>query len=503
MRITNNMIMGNTKTNINGNKINVDTLNSQMSSQKKINKPSDDPVIAIRALRLRSSLSQINQYYEKNIPDAESWLEVTETALNNMKKVLTDIHTLCVNGATGTMNEEDRNTVLKQLQALSKQVYSEGDADYAGRTVFTGYKTNNTLTFQTDSTDSYNIKEYLSYENMEEFRYSYGNVDTPTAADVANKTSVNSPGETTVSRLRLAYDNISRITSSGLNYSYTAADGSTVSDTLAVTTMTTADLENIHYAVADDKVVFNKDTGEFLLGKDIASDFNSKHATFNVSYDKTGFNKGEIKPENYYDCVNTSDAANPVSYTNYDMQGNRINQDIEYTIAANQTLTVNTQANDVFDSDIKRDVDDLINVVQEAINVHDTVDRIKSMMTEQQYSDKDSQKYLQSSLDAASKQADYEDDRLEKLFGKGLPKIEGYMSSVNIAITDVGSKGQRLDITKTRMSNQQTTVETLKSDNEDAQLSEIVIDYTAAYMAYQASLQAAAKIEKQTLLDYI
>ena len=170
MRITNNMIMGNTKTNINGNKINVDTLNSQMSSQKKINKPSDDPVIAIRALRLRSSLSQINQYYEKNIPDAESWLEVTETALNNMKKVLTDIHTLCVNGATGTMNEEDRNTVLKQLQALSKQVYSEGDADYTGRTLVTGYKTNNTLTFQTDSTDSYNIKEYLSYENMEEFR---------------------------------------------------------------------------------------------------------------------------------------------------------------------------------------------------------------------------------------------------------------------------------------------------------------------------------------------
>lgn len=503
MRVTNNMIMSNTKININGNKTSLDTLNSQMSSQKKINKPSDDPVIAIRALRLRSSLSQINQYYEKNIPDAESWLEVTETALKNMKEVLKDIHTLCVNGATGTMNEEDRNTILKQLQALSKQVYSEGDADYAGRTVFTGYKTNTTLTFQTDSTDSYNIKEFLSYEDIEEFRYSYGSVDTPTAADVAGKTAVNAPGETTVSRLRLAYDNITDITSGGLKYSYTAADGSVVSDTLAVTTMTTADLENIHYAVADNKVIFNKDTGEFLIGSDIASDLNSKHATLSVSYDKTGFSKGEIKPENYYDCVNTSDASNPISYTNYDKQGNRINQDIEYTIAANQTLTVNTQANDVFDSDIKRDVEDLINVVQEAIGAHDTVDRIKSMMAEQQYSDKDSQKYLQSCLDAASKQADYADDRLEKLFGKGMTKFEGYLSSVNIAITDVGSKGQRLDITKTRMSNQQTTVEALKSDNEDAQLSEIVIDYTAAYTAYQASLQAAAKIEKQTLLDYI
>ena len=62
MRVTNNMIMSNTKININGNKTNVNTLNNQMTSQKKISRPSDDPVIAIRALRLRSSLSQINQY---------------------------------------------------------------------------------------------------------------------------------------------------------------------------------------------------------------------------------------------------------------------------------------------------------------------------------------------------------------------------------------------------------------------------------------------------------
>lgn len=495
--------MSNTKTNINGNKFNLDTLNGQMSSQKKISKPSDDPVIAIRALRLRSSLSQINQYYEKNIPDAESWLDVTETALTNMKKVLTDIHTLCVNGSTGTMNQEDRNTVLKQLQALSKQVYSEGDADYAGRTVFTGYKTNNTLTFQTDSTDSYNIKEYMSYEDIEEYQYSYGAVDTPTAGDVAAQKAVVEPGKNTVSRLCLAYDGVTDITSSGLNYSYVAADGTTVNDTLKVTTMTTAELENIHYAVADDAVIFNKTTGEFLLGKDVASDMNSKHASFSVSYDKTGFTKGEIKPENYYDCVNTTDAANPVTYTNYDSQGNRINQDIEYTIATNQTLIVNTQANDVFDSDIMRDVNDLINSVQESIRAHDTVDAIQSMMTEYQYSDPDSQAYLKECLNVANKQMDYADSWLENLFGRGLTKFEDYMESVNVAITDVGSKGQRLEITKTRMSNQQTTVESLKSDNEDEQISDIVIDYTSAYTAYQASLQAAAKIEKQTLLDYI
>ena len=58
MRITNNIILHNTSININGNKGNVDTLNNQMTSQKKIQRPSDDPVTAIRALRLRSTLSE-------------------------------------------------------------------------------------------------------------------------------------------------------------------------------------------------------------------------------------------------------------------------------------------------------------------------------------------------------------------------------------------------------------------------------------------------------------
>ena len=65
MRITNNMMLRTTASNINTNKLNVNSLNNQMSSQKKISRPSEDPVVAIRALRLRSNLSEINQYYEE------------------------------------------------------------------------------------------------------------------------------------------------------------------------------------------------------------------------------------------------------------------------------------------------------------------------------------------------------------------------------------------------------------------------------------------------------
>ncbi len=84
MRITNKIMQNNSLYNINNNKISEDTLNTMMSTGKKITRPSDDPVIAIRALRLRSSVSQISQYYEKNAKDAESWLNVTADALSTV-----------------------------------------------------------------------------------------------------------------------------------------------------------------------------------------------------------------------------------------------------------------------------------------------------------------------------------------------------------------------------------------------------------------------------------
>ena len=150
MRITNGMMMSNTKTNINNNKVSVDKLNTRMSTQKKINKPSDNALIAIRSLRLNDTLSQINQFYKNNIPDAESWMEVTETALKNMETIMKEAYKLAVNGATDTLTEDDRNTILTQLQSLSSQLYHESNSDYAGRTVFTGYKTNETVTFNND-----------------------------------------------------------------------------------------------------------------------------------------------------------------------------------------------------------------------------------------------------------------------------------------------------------------------------------------------------------------
>ena len=161
MRITNKIMQRNNLSNINTNKVYQDKLSTQMSTQKKINRPSDDPVVAIRALRLRSNVTEITQYYSKNIPDAESWLSVTEDALKNLTQIMTNMLSQCTKGSNGALKTEDRQIILEQMKALGEEVYSTGDADYAGRYVFTGYRTDTSLSFEKEQTLNYKITEQL------------------------------------------------------------------------------------------------------------------------------------------------------------------------------------------------------------------------------------------------------------------------------------------------------------------------------------------------------
>ena len=76
MRITNQMISNNSLRNLQTSTRRLDTLTQQLTSGQKIQRASEDPVVAVRALKLRNTVSQLYQYKEKNIKDAESWMEL-------------------------------------------------------------------------------------------------------------------------------------------------------------------------------------------------------------------------------------------------------------------------------------------------------------------------------------------------------------------------------------------------------------------------------------------
>ena len=508
MRITNTMITRNTKTNINSNKILVDKYNTQMTTQKKISKASEDPVIAIRSLRLSTTLSHIDQYVENNIPDASAWMDVTETALTNMKSLLTDIRTHCVNGASDSLTADDRQIILDGLKALADQVYLEGNADYAGKSVFTGYRTDSTLTFIEDEPETvYEITQNFSFADLEEHRYYTGDVVVPEAVTDNVGACTTKVSENSYERIRLAYgegiqlDNLSyTINGQKTDLIATSEDGTvaTAANVQIFETEAAWEAANGEKIIADDTIVFIEATGEMIFGKELANTISDGLATLTVDYTKKGFDEGELRPEYYYDCKDITDD-DPTKHVEYTKQDQKIN----YTIANNTTITINTQASDVYNADIMRDVEELINVVQRATAAHDKVEKVTIMMAEAQYQGEEDQKILQSYLDAAQKEADFADDHLQKTYEHYITRFNGYMESTTIAITNIGSMKNRLTMTQTRVENQQTTIEELKSQNEDRDISDIIIDYYASYNAYQSSLTAAGKLGERSLLDYI
>ena len=129
MRITNKIMQSNTLYNINQNKVVQDKLNKQITTRKKVTKPSDDPVVAIRALRLRSNLNEITQYYEKNIPDAKNWMDVTETAVATTADIVTNMIEQFQKGSKGSMTTSDKATILESLKQLREEVYATGESD--------------------------------------------------------------------------------------------------------------------------------------------------------------------------------------------------------------------------------------------------------------------------------------------------------------------------------------------------------------------------------------
>lgn len=167
MRITNNMLINNMMNNIGNNLMRMDKYQSQLATGKKIQVPSDDPVVAARALKLRTDVSEVEQY-KSNIKDAQSWMDITETTLSSIGDVLHRARELAVEGANGSQSADDQMKINAEAEQLRAQLIHLANTTYAGRYIFSGYSTDKG--FIDESTGKFAI----DVSNSEKIRYEIG-----------------------------------------------------------------------------------------------------------------------------------------------------------------------------------------------------------------------------------------------------------------------------------------------------------------------------------------
>ena len=480
MRITNNMMISNTMRNVNKSKTNLYTTEQQMSTQKKIDKPSDDPIVAIRALSLRTSLNEITQYLEKNVPDAQSWIQITETSMDSMDGILSDIYTYCNQGSTDSFTITDRQAIIDSIKQLKEEYYSEGNADFSERYVFTGYRTDSSLTFLSDAEANvqYSITQKFGEDDFSSTKYMKNAVDVSNVASIA---AADTPEMESVFRLRLAYSACSEAVPATVN-----ADGTA----MTVESLTSDEFQQLLSGAGldDNKAYYISDIGEVAFSENTYQDIKDKE--IEITYQKDKFAKYDLKPEHYFDC---SDLTNGVNYT-YNP-----NQAIEYAINFSQTIRVNTGAEKVLDYRFGRDLDDLCSSLSLVQEVEEKLKKLGDMKATGIYSEKD----IDSMISATQKELDYAKDNMKKTFSKGMTFTKGLQQKVSEEISDLGSRSVRLTLTKSRLTQQQTTFKDLKSSNEDVELENIAIEFSAAETVYQAAIATASKSVRQSLLDYL
>lgn len=502
MRVTNQMVTSNSLRNMQKSMQRVSNLNQQVTTGKKISAPSEDPVIAIRALKLRTTCDQLEQYKKKNIQDALSWLGTTQTSIENVYDRLKDVYVYAEQGATDTFQTPDRQTIVNELLSLKEAIYSEGGVTYAGRYLFSGYKTETNLRFQDNAAKkglSYNITENISPDKIEVKNVVLNEIDPSQLDGILNGDDYNAPEKASVYKLRLAYNNLDK-TAADISIRVMKEDGS-VAETITPTIKQPTDTAT-YYDVAADGVNYIPETGEVIFGEEVYNRI-KEQANISVNYNKSEFAVGDLRPEMYFDCVQHKEMPDgTIKHTTFDMD--KEGQSIQYEVNFSQYVTVNAEGREFITHDMGNKIDDLASAVQDVLDIEKTIAKLKEKLSDPQYKDdEDAVAQINKMLEGADVELAMKRENMQQLFGRNMTNFQNFMEQVSEVQARVGTTYSKVELIQVRVTEQLANFDDLRSSNEDVETEEVAIEMYQAELVYESSLATTASVIQKTLLDYL
>jgi flagellar hook-associated protein 3 FlgL len=112
----------------------------QLSTQKRINRVSDDPIGLSQALKRKSQINNYDQFI-KNIEFSKGFLERTEAALQGITENLMRAKELSVSLANATYGPASRDAAALEVREMIEGVVSLANSTYGNRYLFGGFRT--------------------------------------------------------------------------------------------------------------------------------------------------------------------------------------------------------------------------------------------------------------------------------------------------------------------------------------------------------------------------
>ena len=140
MRITQSMLSNNMLSNLSNNYEKMAQYQDQISSQKKINRPSDDPVVAMKGITYRRNLQEIEQY-KRNFSEAYNWMDNSDASLDKVGQALQRMSELVVQASNDTYDESQRKSISEEISQLKEHLVEIGNTKVGEKYIFNGTDT--------------------------------------------------------------------------------------------------------------------------------------------------------------------------------------------------------------------------------------------------------------------------------------------------------------------------------------------------------------------------
>jgi len=496
MRITQNMIYDRSLLYMNSSLSRLAELQEQYSTEKKINRPSDDPSGYYEARQLSTSIRELQQYSD-NVDTATAWLNLADSTLISASTVLTSIEELAQQASTGTLTDDDRENVAVQVRELFEQLITLANTSYEGDSIFAGQKTDGDafvqVLYATVEDETLGQDAIVSVSGDSDASMLVQFTDDGTiggATDIGYRYSTDGGATWTDKTLtagddELDLDGVKVTLASGSAVTATTDDADGTSITVRPTAMYMGDDEDgAEVRSFGATGIAAEAEGSFSGNVLVRIDSNaSLSGTISYSYSQDG---GTTWKEG-----NTSDSASlsvPGGFLNLSSNGgSALTAGTQFTIVPN-TADIAVQVSpggEVVVNNIGKDVFGGI--------------------------------YKASGSSSATQAMGYDENVFESVgkligcletndidgVGDCLESLSSAHATLETASADVGAREIRLEFVQKNLDDLEDSQTTSLSNVEDADLSQLIIDLAKYQYIYESVLSVSSQIMGQSLLDYI
>ena len=445
----------------------------QVSSGKKLLRPSDNPVGASTVLALQRQLGDVSRYSQA-IDTARPLLEQGMGALNEASTTLIEARGLAVQGLNGTLNDADRSTLAQNLKLLKSRLLEVANTKLGDRYIFGG----------TASKDMPFTEEEVNGQLR--VLYHGDGASRSVAVGPGVDLAVNIPGT----------EAFGRFEASGVKY--TGASG--------VSTGTSADAgtgygyitirhDSTGGALGSGVALANGGANDTLIG--------SRSLTIDATAGTVQLGSGTAV------AIPAAGSSNVADFSVTDEHGAVVHLDFSAYAGTSSSSTLTGDGSVSIDGTNFTALD-LSSHNQELTASGGTVLHIDATGVVQATTDL----YtfggavnvfddLQGMINDLENKDGLSNTRVAERLSSRLSEFDRNFDNLQISLGTLGSRSQRMDSGKSQLDELSINLQGLVSDNQDVDLASVILDMNKAEQTLQVAQAAGAKLLQNTLLNYL